>query len=43
MPKVPKLIRIHVITKNQLGATILFTTKIEIILLISTKDVDTDR
>ena len=38
-----KLIRIHIITKNKPGATIHFKTKIVIILLVSTKNVDTDK
>ena len=40
---ISKLKRILLITKNKPGATILFKTRIEIILLISTKTVDTDR
>ena len=38
---IPKLIKIHIHTRNKPGATILF--KIKIALLISTKNVDTDR
>ena len=40
---IPKFIKIHKITKNKLGATTLFKTSLVIILLISTKNVDTDR
>ena len=40
--EIPKLKRMLLITKNKPGATILFKTRIEIILLISTKTVDTD-
>ena len=41
--EIPKLKRILLITKNKPGSSILFKTRIEIILLISTKTVDTDR
>ena len=40
---IPKLIKIHIHTRNKPGATILFKIRIKIILLISTKNVDTDR
>ena len=33
----------HIITKNKPDATILLKIRIEIILLISTKNVDTDK
>ena len=38
-----KLISIHIITKNKRGETTSFNTRIVIILLISTKNIDTDR
>ena len=39
--KIPKLIKIHIRTRNKLGAK--FKKRIVIILIIFTKNVDTDR
>ena len=41
--KLAMVIRTHIITKNKIGETIQFKTRIVIILLFSTKNVETDR